>query len=329
MSVPGNRHNDSGEGIDEPDEVAERRRRPGRHISLKTSTTYVDGKAVSSSRDVPVACRLSPVACLGALPFRKLLCRSFNADIRKKGGPHARTEVDEGDVPPVDGVPPCKVPGQIHVESQSLDAVQMPQVGQQQDKQHGLPDADVRGGAQNQRLVEGEEKVQIGELGEDDGGAGRDGGQDGGGGGVGQEQVVALAEVGVVCADEGGDRLDGEEEEAVRQRDADADLLLLLLLWRHGGLLEERTGCVCSGQWLSDARWVMVQDCVFWFHDGEAMEGPDPCTRMACWSGLCSALRLPWWSVHAVLPEPGPAGRVEQCAPFRAGAGWTAEGEWH
>lgn len=47
-----------------------------------------------------------------------------------------------------------------------------------------------------------------------------------------EEEVVALAEVCVEGADEGGDRLDHEEEDAVG--DGQDETRLLWLCWRHG-----------------------------------------------------------------------------------------------
>lgn len=112
----------------------------------------------------------------------------------------------------------------------------MPQVSNQQNSQHGAPDAQVRRGAQDEGLVEGEEEVQVRELGEGRGRGGRDGGggddDDGGrGGGVGQGEVGVLLEVGKVGADEGRDGLEEEEEEAVREGQAEARLLLLRWGW--------------------------------------------------------------------------------------------------
>lgn len=99
----------------------------------------------------------------------------------------------------------------------------MAEVGDEEAEQHGAPDGGVGRGAQDEGLVEGEEQVQVGQLRQHDGGAGRDGGRpqhwQRGRGGVGQEQVVALAQVGEEGADEGRDGLYVEEEEAVGGRE--------------------------------------------------------------------------------------------------------------
>lgn len=116
----------------------------------------------------------------------------------------------------------------------------MTQVGNKQDEQDRLPDAQVRGGSQDEGLVESKEEVQIGKLGKHNRGASRDGSQNGSGGRVGQEQIISLSEVGVVCSHEGRNWLDDEEEDTIGQREAKGNvfllLLLLLLLWggSHG-----------------------------------------------------------------------------------------------
>ncbi|TGO89824.1 hypothetical protein BPOR_0092g00100 [Botrytis porri] len=76
----------------------------------------------------------------------------------------------------------------------------MPEIRDEQSKQEDFPDAEIRGAAQNEGFVEGEEEVQVCELGEHDVGREGDGVGDGvgGGGHVGQQQIVVWLEEGVV-----------------------------------------------------------------------------------------------------------------------------------
>ena len=93
----------------------------------------------------------------------------------------------------------------------------MSDVANQQTEEHGLPDADVRGGPQHEGFVDGEEEVQVGELGEHDRrpqGNWRSRSR----GSMRELEVGLLVEVGVVCAEEGGERFDEEEEESVEER---------------------------------------------------------------------------------------------------------------
>lgn len=127
------------------------------------------------------------VVFLTLLGFCDPPARPSHAHVGEERCSHGGPEVDKGDIAPVDGIPPRKVPRQVYVQAEGLDGVQMAQVGDEQDEQDRLPDTQVGGGAQDEGLVEGEEEVQVGKLGEHDGGASGDGRQDRGRRGVGQE----------------------------------------------------------------------------------------------------------------------------------------------
>ena len=90
---------------------------------------------------------------------------------------------------------------------------QMPEIRQQQSKQKHFPNLHIARRAQHQRFVEREDEVQVCELVEDGGFAGRYG--DEGGGGKGEVHVGLLVEGGVVGSYCCGDGFYPEEEEAV------------------------------------------------------------------------------------------------------------------
>lgn len=120
----------------------------------------------------------------------------------------------------------------------------MPQVGNEKNEQDSLPNAQIGRGSQNESLIEGEEEVQVGKLGEHDGSAGGNGSQNGGRGRVGQEQVVPLSEMGIIRSHEGGNGLDDEEEDAIGQRETEANILLLL--GSHDGLAQRIVMSLCG-----------------------------------------------------------------------------------
>lgn len=93
----------------------------------------------------------------------------------------------------------------------------MPEIRHQQPRQQGPPDPAIIRRAQHQRLVDGEEEIEVRELSEHDSGGGWE--RSGGGGGVGQGEVGVGLEEGEVGAEEGGEGLDVEEEEAVGEWD--------------------------------------------------------------------------------------------------------------
>ena len=89
----------------------------------------------------------------------------------------------------------------------------MAQIRQQQPKQKHPPHLDIVRGAEDEGFVQSEDEVQVCELVEDGGFAGRYG--DEGGGGKGEVHVGLLVEGGVVGSYCCGDGFYPEEEEAV------------------------------------------------------------------------------------------------------------------
>ena len=158
-----------------------------------------------------------------------------NPDAQQKANPRHRTRIHNPHIPPRHLIPPRNVV--IHLRPQAPHAPQMAQVRQQQPHQQASPDAQIddaplhaehdiqrcgvrvllRGHAQDDDFVDGEEEVEIRELLHDDGdGWGEAVGQEGEGPIRGGEvQVGGRVEVGVVGACEGCDGLEREEEEAV------------------------------------------------------------------------------------------------------------------
>lgn len=96
----------------------------------------------------------------------------------------------------------------------------MPKVGDQQDEQDGLPNPDIVRRAEDEGFVEGEEEVEVRKLREHDGGTLRD--DVGLRYSVSECEVFVLSEMGEEGTDEGGNRLDGEEEDSVKERDLSA-----------------------------------------------------------------------------------------------------------
>lgn len=94
----------------------------------------------------------------------------------------------------------------------------MAKVRDQEHEEEGAPDFEVVGGAEDEGLVEREREVQVAELAEDDVHAGREGGGGRVGGRVGHLEVLLWGEEGGDGADEGRDRFDVEEEDAVGER---------------------------------------------------------------------------------------------------------------
>lgn len=86
----------------------------------------------------------------------------------------------------------------------------MAEVGDEQDEQDRPPHAQVARGPEDEGLIEGEEQVQVGQLGQDDGRAGRHRrARARGRGGVRQRQVLGLPEV---CEEGAHERRDGLDD---------------------------------------------------------------------------------------------------------------------
>lgn len=94
----------------------------------------------------------------------------------------------------------------------------MSKVRNQEHQRHGAPHTQVPRRTQHERLVEGEEQVHVCQLGHCHRGGQRDNER---GCAMEELQVALLAKVRVVGADEGGDGLEMEEEEAVCQGQAE------------------------------------------------------------------------------------------------------------
>ena len=83
----------------------------------------------------------------------------------QKAQPRQRAHVHKSYIPPIDRVPPPDIP--VHPRAQTLNAVQMSRICDQQRYNHCSPDNYVvSSGAQHQCLVDGKEGIEIGELGE-------------------------------------------------------------------------------------------------------------------------------------------------------------------
>lgn len=138
----------------------------------------------------------------------------IQAESGEKQESHRCPSVDKTHPPPVHRVPLQHVP--IHLGPEASHAVQVSDVCHQQREHDRLPDSEVGGGAQHEGLVDGDEEVEVGELGEQDGGREGDGGLPRGGRPEMCElQISQRAEVGEEGSGERRHGLDEQEKERV------------------------------------------------------------------------------------------------------------------
>lgn len=153
-------------------------------------------------------------------------CRRLvrQADSAQECHAHRGAQVNKGNVAPVYCIPARDVP--VDGGAQSGNAVQVTKVGDEEAEEQGAPDAQIGGSAQDNGLIEGEQQVQICQLGKDYLGANGHAlgacaaGWHGSRRTVRQLEIDCRVEVRVVAADEGAERLQVQEEKSVRRRQA-------------------------------------------------------------------------------------------------------------
>jgi hypothetical protein len=101
-----------------------------------------------------------PVQGLSLLHLRDL--GSAESNIGQESDPHRGAEVHERDIAPVDGVPVPEAP--VDRQAQLSNGIEVAYVPNKQAEEHRFPHTHIVGGSQNERLVEGEEEVHVGEL---------------------------------------------------------------------------------------------------------------------------------------------------------------------
>ncbi|RFU31791.1 hypothetical protein B7463_g4553, partial [Scytalidium lignicola] len=101
--------------------------------------------------------------------------------------PHHSPDIHKPYIPPIHRIPAAHIPvhppiaitttkakAKSKATFELANAIQMAEISEQQAEEQGAPDAEVGGAAQDQGFVEGEEEVEVCELGEDYGGRERD-----------------------------------------------------------------------------------------------------------------------------------------------------------